>query len=246
MTIEATLQKLGLSKNEAQVYLCLLELGQGTGYEISTKLDIKRPTAYFFLEELRKKGMVTRLPQGRKHVFVPKDPRDLVVQTQQLVSDVELMLPKLLAKASNNRKANITYFENWEGFLEAEKAIVQHAKDKEMVAFFYFEDKPYADFVENLDDFYDQLARLGASIRAITPDHPSTRSLGVPQMEKHGWEIRLLPLEAFPSRSSIEVVGDLTRICSKRLGQNILIENKDIATTMRAIFEIAFATAKKV
>ena len=60
------LEILGLSDKEARVYLALLELGTASAQTVSTKSYIKKPTTYLALEELRKKGLLTKLPKAKR------------------------------------------------------------------------------------------------------------------------------------------------------------------------------------
>src|SRR3989338_3643963 len=86
------LKIIGLSENEARVYLALLELGSATAQEISRKSGIKRATPYVQLEALAELGLVTSfektaankkgLPAGKagasKTYFRAEDPEYLV------------------------------------------------------------------------------------------------------------------------------------------------------------------------
>lgn len=53
----AQLKHIGLSENEAKVYLAMLELGPSPMLEIAAKAGINRPTAYAQLEALKKGGL---------------------------------------------------------------------------------------------------------------------------------------------------------------------------------------------
>ena len=59
-----SLKKIGLSENEAKVYLATLELGSSTAQQIAQKAELKRPTTYVQLETLMKRGLVTSFEKG--------------------------------------------------------------------------------------------------------------------------------------------------------------------------------------
>lgn len=54
------LEKIGFGKNEAQVYLALVELGQSSVNEIAIKSGIYRRTIYDSLKNLMEKGAKSR------------------------------------------------------------------------------------------------------------------------------------------------------------------------------------------
>jgi len=53
------LKHIGLSNNEAKVYLAMLELGPSPVLDIAAKAAINRPTTYVQIELLKKKGLVS-------------------------------------------------------------------------------------------------------------------------------------------------------------------------------------------
>ena len=60
------LKHIGLSENEAKVYLAMLELGPSPVLEIAAKAGINRPTAYAQIESLKKMGLVSMQTKGKK------------------------------------------------------------------------------------------------------------------------------------------------------------------------------------
>jgi sugar-specific transcriptional regulator TrmB len=73
------LQSLGLTALEADVYACLLGLGQATGYRVGRELG--RPTAnvYKALDALTAKGAVL-LREGGEGLFIPVPPERFLAQ----------------------------------------------------------------------------------------------------------------------------------------------------------------------
>ena len=59
MKLPQLLTSLGLSKNEAKVYLALLDLGSATAGKIAEKSKVHRTNVYDALERLIEKGVVT-------------------------------------------------------------------------------------------------------------------------------------------------------------------------------------------
>ena len=72
------LQKIGLSANEATVYLASLEMGPSTILELSKQSKIKRPTTHFVMEGFIKKGLASSFEKGKKRYFVVESPERLL------------------------------------------------------------------------------------------------------------------------------------------------------------------------
>ncbi len=72
------LQHIGLSLKEASVYIASLTLGKGTAQEIAKKSNLKRPTTYFTIEALMKKGLMSSVYVGKKQYFMAESPDRLV------------------------------------------------------------------------------------------------------------------------------------------------------------------------
>jgi len=68
------LRKLGLNKNEADVYLILLESGYVSIGNISKKTGLSRPTVYRVLESLEKKELINKVQKGKKSQYVAGSP----------------------------------------------------------------------------------------------------------------------------------------------------------------------------
>ena len=80
-TLIEMIEKLGLSKLEAEVYLSTLISKKGTAYDISRGLKT-RTSVYTTLDKLRKKGLVTLSTQKNKKLYKAKDILSLINEKQ--------------------------------------------------------------------------------------------------------------------------------------------------------------------
>lgn len=97
--MEEELQKLGLNKHEARVYLAALSLGPSSASQISQETNIKRPTVYLALENLAKQGLVLESFAGKKRLFEAEKPQKLEKLTKRMrrqVVDAEILLESIL------------------------------------------------------------------------------------------------------------------------------------------------------
>ena len=77
MITSSQLRELGLSENEAKVYLAMLELGPATVLEIAAKALMNRPTVYVQIESLKQRGLVSTQSKGKKQIFIAESPSHL-------------------------------------------------------------------------------------------------------------------------------------------------------------------------
>ena len=92
------LRHLGLSENEAKVYMAMLELGPSVVVEIARKAGTNRPTTYVQIESLKEKGLVSTQIKGKKQYFIAESPEKL-----ELLIDNEL-------KTVENKKGELKTF----------------------------------------------------------------------------------------------------------------------------------------
>lgn len=113
---EETLVEIGLSANEAKVYLGLLQYGKSTGGQIAEKLKIHRPTAYDALERLVNKTLASFITKDKIKYYTAAKPENLLT----LLKNKEEKLKELLPKISINNQEHITNATVYEG----KKAII--------------------------------------------------------------------------------------------------------------------------
>ncbi len=85
------LERLGLNRNEAKVYLGLLTLGQATAAELVKHVGTHRNIVYDNLEKLIEKGLVSYISEGPKRTFIAEDPQTILdfLQSKRVAIDKE-------------------------------------------------------------------------------------------------------------------------------------------------------------
>lgn len=242
MLIEATLQKLGLNEKEVGVYLSLLKHGEGTGYLVAKDLGMKRSSVYFLLDELRKKGLVTRIPKSGRQVFIPKHPKILMEDTQRLMIGIETIIPKLLALTPTNNEPKVTFLEGDNAYFEAmEERMRLATKETESVGFFAYVEPMTPELEEiNLRSF-GAVSEKSQGVRALTVDHPVIREYVSKIHAFPQYRVRLLPFDKYSSRTSIEAISNVVFIYANDANQIIKIENENLAHTVKQIFEMMWS-----
>lgn len=114
--IVSDLEKIGLTKNEAKVYITLLKLGMSKAGVISKNAGINRTTTYDCLNGLIDKGLVSFVVESKHKVFKPVSPERLL----DFVKEKELQVQKLLPDLKKfyktpEKKHNVTLYKGYKG-----------------------------------------------------------------------------------------------------------------------------------
>ena len=109
-----SLQNLGSSKNESQVYLALLKLGSASVNEIARHADVHRVNIYDTLERLHQKGLISSIMKSNKKYFEVANPKEklneLIDKKEKEISFVKKSLPEMISvyqDSANKQNAHI-------------------------------------------------------------------------------------------------------------------------------------------
>lgn len=239
MEIGDALQKLGLNTKQSLVYAALLELGPSTAYAIARKSGIKRPTVYVLLEELRMKDVVLKIPHVKKQIFTAKSPDELVAQEFEKIQGISAILPKLRALMAKEKRPNIFYFEGAEEIKQLLWRNLPSAKGKELVGFYAYNADLPKKLLQTIDEYNEYLKKHHIRVRGIVPDHPSLKHYRRTDKE-YGRLNRIVPFSQYSSKISLDMGEDFVRILALPDQQGVVIENNDVAQSMRQIFEMVW------
>ncbi|MDO8743262.1 MAG: helix-turn-helix domain-containing protein [Candidatus Azambacteria bacterium] len=239
MQIEDALRGLGLNNKEAAVYRALLELGQTTAYQVAEKSGLKRPTVYIVLDDLRMKGLVLKIPHAKKQLFTAKPPDELFAEAEERLRQAKHALPELLAMISSASKPKTLYFEGISGISEILAYGTKKFPQEEVVGFYAHT----ADVPEELLDVFaqwnDKMRALGIHVRGIVPEHASLKEFRETDAA-YGREMRVVPYDVYSANVSIDMGNEFVRLLDFKNLQGVVIENADIARTMKQIFEMVW------
>jgi len=241
MTIQNTLQELGLEEKEAATYLALLELGEGTILEISKKSGIKRPTTYVVLRSLEEKGFVSYVLKGKKTLYAPQHPKKLITEAELRLKELQEVVPQLESLASKaSAKPRVLIYEG--------KDRLDQAYDEMFIT------KGEMLFISNIglskEGFpktFRKYQYKGASpefrTREINVDDQAGRE-SAKEFAGPYHEIRFLPKNFKPFENDIGVYGNRVLISSlKREYFVVVIESEEVAQTFRTMFEMMWQSA---
>ncbi len=244
MRYEKELERFGLSDKEAKTYLAVLELGSASAQEIAHRAGLKRPTAYFAMEKLSQLGLMSTFQRGKKQYFAAESPERLISliterkkKTQALEEEMREIVPDL-----NNlfhlagEKPRVHFFEGKDGIKAIQNDILK-SKAKNIEEIY-----PKDEFVklfsaEERKEYITKRKLKKIKIRAI---YSSTERIALAKdpfvKTKH------LASGKFPISADIVIYGDKIAIATyKGKLMGAIIESKEIAETLRLIFNLAWS-----
>lgn len=112
------LQRLDLTKNEAVVYLALLEVGKSKAGALIEITKLHRNLVYSALEELEKRNLTTKTIMNGIACFYANSPDILIDETQERVRLAEYLANEL-KKKQNKEIHEITVYEGTEGIKQS-------------------------------------------------------------------------------------------------------------------------------
>lgn len=242
--LELLLISAGFSKKEAKIYLYLLEKGPSKALEVFRVLKMKKGNTYALLNKLVKKGFVTK----RKTKFIPQSPQIIFYQLEEKTEAIsnnldnfKTLLPKLnsLYKLSIG-KPTIRYFEGEEGLREVFDDVYAPG-EKEIYGCVDLEkvDQVFPEYI--VSKLIPK--RIKNKLKAISFVAKSNQAKEIAKKDKeHLRETTLLDKKKYPLPAEIDVYEDKIAMLTFAKGEfvGLLIENRDLAESLRSVFKLAF------
>lgn len=240
---ENILDNIGLSKNEARVYIALLEIGISTVTSIAKKSRVHRTNVYDVIERLVQKGLISYIIKDDKKYFEATDPNNLLSVLKQKEDKLKDILPQLLLVKRLSKKTEIKVYE---GVIAARNTFLSFLEIGEPI-YMYGTIKGIKNILgEHILDRF-QKERIEKKIpQKIIYNHDATERIN--ELKKLPLiEIKALPKE-FDSPMSTNICGDIVyfRLYDRDPTLIIWIKSKDIADVYKKYFQIMWRIAKKV
>jgi sugar-specific transcriptional regulator TrmB len=235
-----SLRHIGLSEKEAKVYLALLQLGRATAYSVAVKAGLKRPTTYLLLDELVKNGFAYEVPRSLKKMFEAKAPEEVFALARERMKVAESALSSIQALVRKKQgKTQALYFEGMSGLQQALQYRAKDLKDGEVVGFYAAAVGAPQDALNVANNWLEEYAKLNIMIRGFVPKDDFLKPYHVNDKNANR-TFKSLPTKVYSSKVSIEAMADFVRIVDivSPIPQATIIENTEVAKTIREIFEM--------
>ena len=237
------LRLLGLSPEEEGIYLSALSTGTSSVDVLAKQAGLKRPTAYNYILSLAKDGWLEKVPVGKRSYWRAADPEHLKDRVAHVAQIVEEELPKLVAhQTSTPGRPRITVLEGVGGLREIYKEI----QSANSLRFWSHLDKIERFFPKEVDRIAKSIAKNSIHTREIVTNNMTAkraaRSFGA--LAGKTYSARLADVDEIQNDNV--VYGNVVALF--RMEENDLfvvrIEDAVIAQSMKALFDLAWRSAK--
>lgn len=250
--LEGLLRQVGLTEKEAIVYISLLSLGETTAQEVAVKARINRPTAYAVMLTLIKKGLAAQVDRERVKLFVAQPPKNLVKLVESKESDLKIIkdsidkvlpsLEQMVYAEDNPNRPKVRFLEGKDGVLRAVRDMAEKAQGDRIYS---FSPRDLVDAVTTKDDV--EYIKHHRNVRKYFVHHIYTRKAGPLEEHRLSERVHVADDKAYPIHAEIDAYDDKVALLSlKDKLMAVIIENKDIAETIKTMHKLAMIGAKSL
>lgn len=239
------LQNLGLTENEAKIYLAALSLGPTTILQIARSAEMKRTTVYSVIESLKLKGLISEELKGWKKYFVAESPERLEKVLEEKRNDFQNLLPEFLALQNlKGSDALIKYYQGLEAVKNIYNDLLGEIKAHEDYLVVGAQDQWYQLDPKFFQEFIKRRAKLPINIRLLFTDSEIARKHQQIQ-EVYNEKIKILPRD---TKLTTNLVITPKKVVIHQLTPPIMaivIENKSIIQMHQELFEIIWKSVNE-
>lgn len=245
--MKAELIKLGLSDEEAKLYLASLEINGGPVSVIARKAGVNRVSAYHTIENLLKKKLLSQYNRNGVKCFAPESPEKLEELMLEKVHVAKALLPQLRSLASaGGFRPKIRFYEGMDGI---ERVFTESLSSKgEILGYTNLKQ-----LIEEIPVFFQSYThkrmKLGIKSRYLSPSTVESVHAIDPFLPKEFdanlIEILLVNKDQFPFENDILIFGNSVGIVSLNPNEHLglIVESPTLSQTMKAVFDLAWLGA---
>lgn len=249
MSYSDVFTKLGLAKNEANIYETLLLEGESNVAEIAIKSKIHRRNVYDSLNRLIEKGLVFEILQYQAKIYKAVDPgklSEILAEKQNILDNIMPQLKQMYNGKSHKQEVYI--YRGLEGFKNYMRDIVRLGEDDYIIGGKgLWADPKIVNFSKQ---FVEEAKKKGIKFYCIYDEEVRRTKHVITQVVPA--ETRFLP-EKYFTNCSMEIFADRVVILSDigRSGQldekssHTVIVNRQVADAMRTWWKAIWSIAKK-
>lgn len=243
----AELARIGLTDEEARVYLACLEINGGPVSVIARKAGAHRVSCYHTIENLLEKRLLSQYNKNGVKCFAPEPPEQLMKMAEEKVNLAKGLLPELKSLVSAvGFKPKIRFYEGREGVervfnesLTAKREILGYTNLKLVTEFF-------PEFFRN---YTHAKLKKGVKTRYLSPTTVDTVHILDPflpdKYDANLIEILLVNKNQFLFENEVLIFGNSVGIVSLNSDEllGLIVESATFARTMKAVFDLAWLGA---
>jgi len=241
------LQSIGLVKEEADVYLAGLELGETSVQNLAKKAGIKRPTTYKILEKLMENGIFYQTLKGKKRYFNAENPEKLKLSLKQKELELNKIMPELkLIYNLSDTKPKVKFYEGVAGAISVYDDTLASSKEGDEILSYTSIKNVFSIFPKDYaESYFERRVAKNITAKIIALDSEEAREWKA-NAAKEMREIFLVPEDKNIFLGDTEIYGDKVALISyKENFMAVVIESREIANMQRFIFNLAWENLSK-
>ncbi len=231
------LTKIGLSKNESDVFLSLLRLGPSMVGKIAKESLLDRSSVYDALNKLEEKGLVSFIIEQKRKIFTSAHPSKLMDYLKEKEDIVKEISPKLIDMYSRTKlKSNINLYRGYKGLKSVFLDILREAKENLVI-------DSSGQFVEKMPLFSKYFIRETKE-RKIKIRHLVRKGIDIHPSKTT--ELRFLPRKLQKNIVTTNIYAyKVAIVIWSETPEAVIIENKFVAEAYKDYFELLWSLSKK-
>jgi HTH-type transcriptional regulator, sugar sensing transcriptional regulator len=243
-----TLEEIGLSKNEASVYLALLKLQETQTGNLCNKANIASSHIYKILTNLLDKGLATYKIKNNVKIFMPGPPEtlnDLLLNKQKQLEEqrknIKETISKLKQIPQEDSRTNYKYFEGITSIKSMWNEINNSLDKKDIAKCYTCKLNSGRNFLGTYEEHHKIRSKKGVKAKLILPNKSKEIAM---KREKQKAEIKFLDLN---NDSEWGVIGDIIYLhyVTSKKPRGFLIQDEIFAKTFEQVFDKLWEQAKK-
>ncbi|MBI4116902.1 helix-turn-helix domain-containing protein [Candidatus Pacearchaeota archaeon] len=252
---EEELKKIGLTDGEARVYLALLNLNSSTVGPIAKKSKVAYSKIYEVLERLLEKGLVSYITKEKTKYFQALEPGRLneyiekkKIELEKNEKDLENLIPLLKSHLNKETAREAEIFVGENGLMTAHEILLEKAKEKSKLRFFYIFNPEYDERV--YDFFYGRLNFNGKKTIPMLKQK-KMKWLGIINGENIKKKFKKYPKLIVQRRANFPIPGNIDITDNSVLiavwsddPMGILIQSEETAKNFKDYFDSVWKIAK--
>jgi len=231
---------LGLSKQEASVYLTLLKLGGSSSPQIAKESGVQRTAVYPILKSLASKNCVLVYFRKNKKFYYAQKPQKILSLFENRMKGFESIIPFLeSAEKKKDSVFGLRFIETKEELRQFYIGILDEYKNKDycIIGNVNAWEKGDSEFLH-----WFRLQRAKAKVKTTTLLTHSSRSLNPTNNKKFFREYKYLP-NKYEFNCTIDIFDDKISIVSPNLSSlAVIISVPEMVGIFKSMFEIIWET----
>lgn len=238
------LKSAGLDEQRSHIYLAALQKGEATAKDLAENTGLGRTAVYDNLRVLKERGYVHEIFRGKRKIYVPLHPKELLKKVEGQKEQLNDLLPDFLALyATEDKQPFVHLFEGPYAAREVYEDILKTTKKE----YCYF--SPPQLTLQVVDEKWMTKwveRRLAKEIVAKSLRVKAKEVVGKPvfyEEQKYLRQIRYLPAYVDLKASVYIYENNVGVISTKQEGSAFIIYSPDLAYSFRQIFDFLWSVS---